>query len=85
MAKYKVSVKKSAIKELRKLPKSAANRIAKILKGLADDPRPHGCKKLKGFSNYWRIRSGNYRIIYSVEDLILIVEILEVIDRKDAY
>jgi mRNA interferase RelE/StbE len=52
MANYQVLVKKSAIKELRVLPKTAANRVAEVLKGLADDPRPPGCIKLMGYSNY---------------------------------
>ena len=85
MDKYIVSIKKSAIKELKKLPKKEATRITILLSGLSDNPRPSGCKKLKGYSSLWRIRSGNYRVIYSIEDQILIVEILEILDRKDAY
>ncbi len=85
MNKYEVGLKKSAIKELRRLPKKDATRVSTLIEELSDNPRPSGCKKLKGYSNLWRVRSGNYRIIYSVEDEILIVEILEIVDRKDAY
>ncbi|MEZ5048813.1 MAG: type II toxin-antitoxin system RelE/ParE family toxin [Saprospiraceae bacterium] len=85
MNKYRISFKKSTIKELYKLPNKEVARIIKSIGNLAIHPRPTGCKKLKGYMNLWRIKSGNYRIIYSIEDLILVVEILEIVDRKDAY
>lgn len=52
--------------------------------GLANDPRPPGCKKLKGRSGY-RIREGNYRVIYEINDKILTVTVVEAGDRKDIY
>ncbi len=58
--------------------------LAAIFK-LADDPRPRGCIKMKGYSNQWRIRSGRYRIIYSIYDARLVVEVIDVDDRKDVY
>lgn len=85
MDKYAVVFRKSALKELRKLPKEAVAKLYELISGLADDPRPAGCKKLKGFQNLWRVRSGDYRVIYSIEDGRLIVEIVRVRDRKDAY
>ena len=85
MSRYSIQFKKSAAKELYALPKKEVTRIAKVIKNLSYEPRPQGCKKLKGYKNFWRVRSGNYRIIYSIEDEILIVEILEVVNRKDAY
>lgn len=85
MNKYTVSLKKSAIKELRKLPIKEATRISILIETLSHNPRPTGCKKLKGYTDLWRVRSGNYRIIYSIEDKILIVEILEIVNRRDAY
>ena len=85
MSSYKISFKKSAIKELHKLPKKEVARITTLISSLAENPRPPGCKKLKGYTNLWRVRSGNYRVIYSIEDQILVVEILEIVDRKDAY
>lgn len=85
MSKFKISFKKSALKELQQLPNREVGRITKVIGELSEDPRPRGCKKLKGYSNLWRIRSGNYRVIYSIENQILIIEILEIVNRKDAY
>lgn len=85
MNNYTINFKKSAIKELHKLPNKEVSRITKLIATLTENPRPSGCKKLKGYPNLWRVRSGNYRIIYSIDDQILIVEILEIVDRKDAY
>jgi len=85
MIKYTINFKKSAIKELRSLPVKEIKRISTLIENLSNNPRPFGCKKLRGYDNLWRIRSGNYRIIYSIEDKILTIEILEIINRKDAY
>ena len=55
------------------------------LKGLEENPRPEGCKKLKGFKNLWRIRIGNYRAIYSIEEIVLLVDVRDIGNRKDIY
>lgn len=52
---------------------------------LENDPRPSGCKKLKGEDNMWRIRSGIYRIIYTIEDNVLLVQVVRVAHRKESY
>ncbi len=85
MSSYKVLVTRSAKKELKRLSKKDTKRIAVALQNLAIEPRPKACLKLKGYDNLWRLRSGNFRIIYSIKDQILIVEVLEIVDRKDAY
>jgi mRNA interferase RelE/StbE len=82
---YQVVVSKSAEKELYSLPKVAIERMVKALLLLQDNPRPNGCKKLKGFVNLWRVRVGNYRIVYSIDDVILLVDVREIGDRKDIY
>lgn len=56
-----------------------------LIQDLVENPRPSGCKKLKGYANLWRIRSGNYWIIYNIEAQLFVVEILEIVNRKDAY
>jgi len=84
MSKYTVNFKKSAVKELHKLPNAEISRIIKLIDKLSIDPRPRGCKKLKGYRDLWRVRSGSYRVIYSIEDHILIIEVLEIAHRKDA-
>ena len=61
--RYDVSVSPSAKKELERVPKSVQDRIVKAFDALADDPRPHGCLKLEGTDDQYRIRVGNYRIV----------------------
>lgn len=85
MERYEVKFKKSAFKELQRLPHKEIKKVARLIGTLSVQPRPQSCKKLKGYLNLWRVRSGNYRVIYSIEDQILIVEILEIVDRKNAY
>lgn len=85
MGQYKVVVSKSAAKELSKLPSTINNRIVKAVLNLSDDPRPQGSKKLKGGSENWRIRIGDYRVIYAIDDEILIVDVRKVGHRKDMY
>lgn len=83
--KYRVIFKKSAEKELFKLPVSIITQIDEIIQQLKVEPRPFGCKKLKGFSNYYRIRKGDYRVIYSIYEEVLVVEIISVGNRKNIY
>ncbi len=85
MSLYQVVLSKTAEKNLTKLPAQIVRKIIPILKDLEKNPRPVGCKKLKGFTNLWRIRMGTYRIIYSIEDVILLVDIREIGHRKEIY
>ncbi len=82
---YKVVISKSAEKEIAKLPVKEILKIREVILDLADNPRPSGVKKLEGFNDLYRIRKGNYRIIYDIEDDILTVEVLKVGNRKDVY
>ena len=82
---YSIQIKKSALKELYKLPKDISRQVAKDINELATNPRPPGCKKLKGADNLYRIRSGNYRIVYQVFDKVLLVLVVLIGDRKDIY
>jgi len=82
---YKVTVKKSAVKSITKLPKNVSNRLIPSIKQLAQDPRPKGSKKLQGAEDLWRIRVGDYRVIYAIEDTIMIVDVVQVAHRKDIY
>lgn len=84
MAKYFVFILPSAQKEILKLPKLVQNRIVKTMTTLAKNPRPIGCKKLIG-TDAWRIRVGEYRIVYSIEDNVLRIEVIRVSHRKDVY
>lgn len=84
MAKYEVTVLPSAQKEITKLPKQLQGKILKALISLSENPRPEGCKKLVG-TDSWRFRIGEYRIVYSIVDNILTIEIIRVAHRKDVY
>ncbi|HEY5408970.1 MAG TPA: type II toxin-antitoxin system RelE/ParE family toxin [Ginsengibacter sp.] len=85
MAKYQLKIKKSAEKELANFPLEIILSIRDHIIELGNNPFPSGYKKLKGFKNLYRIRSGSYRIIYSIQHDELIIEILKIAHRKDAY
>ena len=85
MAKYKVVLKPSAVKEIESVPrKKERKQIIKRIGLLADNPRPPGCTKLSGYDRY-RIRQGSYRIVYGIEDDELVVYVVKVGHRKDVY
>jgi mRNA interferase RelE/StbE len=81
---YTVNLKRSSEKELDNLPKEIQNRITKRIISLKENPRPVGIKKLQGREGY-RIRVGNYRILYTIDDSLKNVEILSILLREDAY
>jgi mRNA interferase RelE/StbE len=84
MGKYKIELKKSAAKEIAKLPKQALRAIMERITALTDNPRPIDCKKLSGEEKY-RIRCGRYRILYLIEDEVLLIFVVKVAHRKDVY
>ncbi|MES2267228.1 MAG: type II toxin-antitoxin system RelE/ParE family toxin [Bacteroidota bacterium] len=84
MAAYSITISKSAQKQLSKLQDDIADRIIDSIYDLANEPRPGGCKKLKGREAY-RIRVGNYRVIYEIFDNILLIDIIAMGHRKDIY
>lgn len=85
MKKYSVVLTRSAEKSLARLPNTVTKSIVAALVSLQNNPRPAGCKKLKGYKNLWRIRLGEYRIIYAIEGVILLVDVREIGHRKDIY
>lgn len=84
MTKYSVFILPSAQKEIGKLPKVEQTKVFKVLSALSENPRPTNCKKLVG-TDAWRVRVGEYRIVYVIEDKILRIEIVRVAHRKDVY
>ncbi len=84
VASYSIVFKQSVAKDLRPIPKKDVQRILKRIDGLADDPRPAGAEKLSADEKY-RIRQGNYRILYTIEDDIITVTIVKVGHRRDVY
>jgi mRNA interferase RelE/StbE len=84
MASYELVFKKSVAKDLRQFPKVDVKRILQRIRSLADDPRPPGCEKLSGQERY-RLRQGVYRIVYEIDDNVLIVLVVKVGHRRDVY
>ncbi len=85
MAKYSVRIKKSARKEVESIAtKADRRRVIKRIESLADNPRPPGALKLSGRERY-RILQGRYRILYTIEDTVLVVHVIKIGDRKDGY
>jgi mRNA interferase RelE/StbE len=84
MASYELVFKKSVAKDLREFPKADVKRILQRIRSLADDPRPPGCEKLSGQERY-RLRQGAYRIVYEIDDKVLIVLIVKIGHRRDVY
>ena len=85
MARYKLFIKPSAVKEIEAIGSvSERRRIVRRIQNLADEPRPPGCEKLSGEDKY-RVRQGNYRIVYAVEDEKLVVYVVKVGHRREVY
>jgi mRNA interferase RelE/StbE len=81
---YQITIKKRAVKALKKVNEPYFSSIKKAIYQLADNPRPSGCKKLKGRDGY-RVRVANYRVIYEIVDSELIVDVIDLGHRKDIY
>jgi len=84
MGKYRVELKKSVLKDFDSIPKRDLQRIIFAIKSLAEVPRPPQAKKLSGREQY-RLRQGNYRILYSIKDDLLTVFVVAVGHRKEIY
>jgi mRNA interferase RelE/StbE len=84
MAAYRIFFRKSVLKDLEKIPRKDLRKIMRRIKALGENPRPSGCEKLSSRELY-RIRQGKYRIVYSIQDDVLTVWIVNVSHRKNAY
>jgi mRNA interferase RelE/StbE len=82
---YTVEFAPPAAKQFRKLRGDIRDRVAARVDSLALDPRPHGVEKLAGADNLYRVRVGDFRIVYEIHDKRLIVLVLRIADRKDVY
>ena len=85
MPDYTVSFRRSAEKDLRRLDATVQRRVMRAIDGLAHEPRPPGCRKLVGSEDAFRIRIGDYRVIYVVDDAVCIVAIENIRHRREAY
>ena len=86
---YRVELSTSASRELRKLEKRIQPKLMRGIGGrisaLAEDPRPPGVEKVEGHDDLWRVRSGDYRIVYAVEDDVLLVVVVKIGHRREVY
>ena len=85
MNAYEILFKRDVERVYRRLPQDLIARLDRAILALATEPRPSGCKKLAGFTNLYRIRVGGWRVTYAIEDDKLIILIVEVAPRGDAY
>ncbi len=85
MGRYAVEVATSAVTALRDLPRTDQRRVAARIDALAEDPRPPGVEKLEGADDLYRIRAGDYRIVYRIEDKRLLVLVIRIGHRREVY
>ena len=85
MRVYELQLERRAERDLNKLPQNVFQRVIERLRALAEDPRPPGCRKLSGSENDWRIRIGDYRVVYEIVDAEEWIRVLRVRHRRDVY
>jgi mRNA interferase RelE/StbE len=85
VSSYAVEVKPSARKELEVLPDQVLTRIVRKIESLGNAPRPPGCKKLKAHKDHWRIRAGDWRVLYIIDDTAKVVSVTRIAHRRDVY
>ncbi len=83
--RYDVQLTPAALRDLEGVPRDVQTRLINRIEALAEDPRPHGVKKLSGESELYRLREGDFRIVYEIRDEVLVVIVISVGDRKDIY
>ena len=83
--RYRIEVRSEAKRQLAALPGPTRRRIDAKIQALAEDPRPVGAKKLVGSGELWRIRVGNYRVLYAIEDNVLVVIVVKIGHRQHVY
>lgn len=85
MANYALEIKQSAQKELDTLDDALFSRIDRKIMALAETPRPTGCKKLKGYQDQWRVRVGDWRVLYIIEEAAKLVSMTRIAHRREVY
>jgi len=82
---YEVLLERRAQRDIKKLPAEVFHRIIPSIKALAEDPKPPGCRKIAGSKNDWRIRIGEYRVIYEIDEHAEAVRVMRVRHRREVY
>ncbi len=82
---HRVLLERNAEKDLGRLSHDIHDRIIGVIQNLSNNPRPSGCRKLTGSKNDWRIRAGDYRVIYEINDDVQTVRVLRIRHRREVY
>ncbi len=82
---YRVDIETVARRQMRSLPRAIAERIDAAVRALASEPRPPGCRQMAGYHNTYRLRIGDYRILYRIHDDVLVVLVVRVGHRREVY
>jgi mRNA interferase RelE/StbE len=82
---YSVEIKQSAQKELDALDRTLFTRLDRKILALSGNPRPAGCKKLKGYKDQWRVRVGDWRVVYIIDDTSKLVSVTRIAHRREVY
>jgi mRNA interferase RelE/StbE len=82
---YRILLERAAEKDLARLASETHDRVIAAIQALANNPRPPGCRKLAGSKNDWRIRVGDYRVVYEIADTIRVVRVNRVRHRRQVY
>ena len=85
MGKYRIEVVQSAERALGRLPRPILPKVLAAIQALSDNPYPHGCRKLAGEKNVFRIRVNVYRVLYEIHSNLVLVKVLKIGHRKDVY
>lgn len=85
MVRHSLEIKQSAQRELDALDDALFARIDRKILALADNPRPSGCKKLKGYKDQWRVRAGDWRVLYIIDDAAKLVTVTRIAHRREVY
>ena len=85
MGDYSIQVKPSARKEMEALPDHVLARVLERVESLRHTPRPAGCKKLKGYKDSWRIRIGDWRVVYIIDDNAKLISVTRIAHRREVY
>jgi mRNA interferase RelE/StbE len=85
MREYRVTLARSALKELERLRPPTVGRVFEAIEGLAREPRPAGCVKLSGGGSLWRVRVGDHCVVYAIDDAAGVVDVVAVRHRRDVY
>jgi mRNA interferase RelE/StbE len=85
VSNYSVEVKPPARKELEALPNNMLARVIQKIESLGEAPRPAGCKKLKGYKDQWRVRVGDWRMVYIIDDAAKLIRVTRIAHRREVY